>query len=99
LNVELNCDRLAHSLARGCTCRDAIEHCDHILDLGAFEAFRDEHDLAAPIGIGPWLKPGQGMQQMLRALDHRRAVWLFGDVDDPFHAQQIGTEIAGDCIL
>jgi hypothetical protein len=39
------------------------------------------------------------MQQMLRALDHRRAVWLFGDVDDPFHAQQIGTEIAGDCIL
>ena len=33
------------------------------------------------------------MQKVLRALDHRRAIRLFGDIDDAFHAQKIGPEI------
>ena len=33
------------------------------------------------------------MQELLRALDHRRTVGLFGDIDDAFDAQEIGPEI------
>ena len=33
------------------------------------------------------------MQEMLRALNHRRPARLFGDVDDAFHAQKVRSEI------
>jgi len=35
---------------------------------------------------------------MLSALDHRRPFGLIGDMDDPFHPQQIGTEVLLQCI-
>ena len=33
------------------------------------------------------------MQEMLCALDHRRALGLLGDVDDAFHPQEVRSEI------
>ncbi len=39
--------------------RDPVEHCDHVLDLGAIEPLRDKHDLAAAVGIWPVVKPRQ----------------------------------------
>ncbi len=48
---------------------------------------------AAVVGVGPAVEPGQIVQQMLRALDHRRTVRLFRDVDDALHPQKIGAEI------
>src|SRR5690242_3802067 len=73
--------------------RDPIEHRDHVLDLGTIESLGDEHELAAAILIRPALEPRQIVQEMLRPLDHRRAVRLLGDMDETFHAQQIGPEI------
>ena len=78
---------------RGGARRHPVEQRDHILDLGAIEALGDEDDLAAMVGVRPALEPGQIVQQVLRALDHRRAAGLFGDIHDAFHAQQIGPEI------
>ena len=73
--------------------RHPVEQRDHILDFGAVEALGDENDLAAAVVIRPALEPGQVVQELLRALDHRRAVGLFGDIHDAFDAQQIGPEI------
>ena len=73
--------------------RDTIKQCDHVLHFGAIEALGDEHDLAAMVRIRPALEPGQVMQKMLGALDHRRAIGIFGDIDDAFHAQKIRPEI------
>src|SRR5450631_2388574 len=75
-------DALGPSAGRGRARRDPVEHCDHVLDLGAVEPLRDKHDLAAAVGIWPVAKPRQIVQEMLGTLDNRRPVGLFGDMDD-----------------
>ena len=44
---------------RGGARRDTVEHRDHVLDLGPLEALRDEHNLAATVGVGPPIEPSQ----------------------------------------
>ena len=78
---------------RGGARRHSIKDGDHVLDLGAIEALCDEDDLAAPVGIGPVIEPGEIVQQVLDTLDDCRAVGFFGDVNDTLHAQEICTEI------
>ena len=73
--------------------RHAVEQPDHVFDLGAVEALGDEHDLASPVGIRPAFEESKVVQQVLRALNHCRAIRLFGDVDQAFDPQQIRSEI------
>ena len=53
----------------------------------------DEDDLAAAIRIRPAVEPRQIVEEMLRALDHRRAIGLFGDINDALHPQEVRPEI------
>jgi hypothetical protein len=52
---------LGSGASRGRAPCDPVEHCDHVLDLGAIEPLRDKHDLATAVGVRPGVKPRQVM--------------------------------------
>ena len=72
---------------------DAIEQGDHLLEFAGRQILRDEDNSRALILIGPFGKPGQVVQQMLRALDDCRLARFFPDVHQSFHPQQVGAKV------
>ena len=55
------------------------------LDRRPLEVLRDEDDFRAPVVVGPALQPGNVRQKMLRALNHRRAIWLLAHMHQSLH--------------
>ena len=72
---------------------NTIEQCDHLLEFAPRQVLRDEDDPRALILVGPVGKPGQIVQQMLRALDYRWPTRFFLDVHQPLHPQQSRVEM------
>ena len=60
------------------------------------DALGDEDDPGPVIVVGPAVEPGHRMQEMLRALNHRGAAGLLGDVDQPLDPQKSSAKILGD---
>ena len=81
-------------LARLCGAgRDAVENTDHLLDLITAEVLRDEDDARPVVVVGPALEPGDVVQKVLRALNHRRSSRLLRNIHQSLHPEKIRSEI------
>ena len=69
---------------------DAIKQVDDVLETVAGNALGDEYNPCSMIAVRPTVEPGHRMQEMLRALDHRRSAGFLSDVHESFDAQKPG---------
>lgn len=53
---------------RGSSCRNTVQHRNHVPDFGSFKALRNEHDFAASVGVRPAIEPSRIVQEMSGAL-------------------------------